>query len=253
MVSIAYGADDKEMATMWANVLDSGKSRSQAHQAPSIPRLHPIYLPFKTQHVILVSVQSSLEECCLEFGNIWVPELMKARGWREAESIELTQWTQRFSKLAKSLPPSAIKPITVKTVGQVLFGTSNLRHSAVHRHPTSAAGIVNMLSAAIDFVEALNDPERAKRIINIKMQLETGIEEIVQHQNLLENKLADQFKEIARRRAELDELERFSIQEMLAADKKQREEVGCAYESFLAGFQQVSNPCSCSQVPILTE
>lgn len=229
-----------------ANLLDSQQSTSQARHALPIPRLHPVYLPFKTQHRILVPVQSLLEECCLEFGNTWVPDLMKARKWHEAESIELTEWTKRFSKYAKSLPPSAIKRIPGKSIAEVLFGTSTLCHSAVHRLSTSAAGILNMLSSAITFAEALNDFKRAEKIAEIKTQLEASIEEIVQHQNLLECKLTDQFKDIARRRAELDELERSSIEEMLETDEKQRTEVGSAFESFLVGSQPVFNPCACN-------
>lgn len=229
-----------------ANLLDSTQSAPQALQALPIPRLHPVYLPFKTQHNVLVLVQSLLEECCFDFGNTWVPDLMEARKWYEVESIELTQWTQRFLKYTKSLPRSAVKPIAGKSIAEVLFGTSSLRHSAVHRLPTSAAGIVNMLSAAITFTEALNDSKRAEKIAEIKRQLEASIGEIVQHQNLLERKLTDQLKEIARRRAELDKLERSSIEEMLAMDKKQRTEVGTAFESVLVGSRQVSNPCACN-------
>ena len=155
---------------------------------------------------------------------------MKARKWHEAESIELTEWTKRFSKYAKSLPPSAIKPIPGKSIAEVLFGTSTLRHSAVHRLSTSAAGILNILSSAITFAEALNDSKRADKIAEIKTQLEASIEEILQHQNLLECKLTGQFEDIARRRAELDVLERSSIEEMLETDEKQRTEVGSAFE-----------------------
>ena len=232
-----------------ANLLDSQQSTYRAQHTLSIPRLHPVYLPFKTQHRILVPVQSLLEECCLEFGNTWVPDLMEARKWNEAESIELTEWTKRFLKYAKSLPPSAIKPVPGKSIAKVLFGTSTLRHSAVHRLPTSAAGILNMLNAAITFAEALNDSKRAEKVAEIKTQLEASIDEIVQHQNLLERKLTDQFEDIARRRAELDELERSSIEEMLATDKKQRAEVGSAFESLLVGYQQISNPCTCNHTP----
>ena len=39
---------------------------------------------------------------------------------------------------------------------------------------------------------------------------------------------------------------RLSIEEMLATDKKQRTEVGSAFESFLIGSQQISSPCACS-------
>ncbi len=176
-----------------------------------------------------------LEESCLEFGNAWVPDLIEARKWHEAESIELTEWTKRFSKYAKSLPPLAIKSIAGKSIAEVLFGISALRHSPVHRLPTSVAGILNMLHAANSFAEALNDSKRAENIVEIKTQLEASIEEIVQHQYLLERKLRDQFEDIARRRAELDELERLSIEEMLAKDKKQRTEVGSTFESFLIG------------------
>lgn len=229
-----------------ANLLNSIQSTSQARQALSIPRLHPIYLPFKSQHKILVQVQCLLEECCLEFGKTWVPDLMEARKWHEAESIELTEWTKRFLKHANSLPPSAIKPIAGKSVAEVLLGTSTIRHSAVHRLRTSAAGILNMLSAAINFAEALYDSKRAEKVMELKTLLETSIEQIVQHQNLLERKLAEQLDDIAARRAELDELERSSIEEMLATDKKLRTEVGSAVETFLVGSQQVPNLCACS-------
>lgn len=98
-----------------------------------------------------------------------------------------------------------------------------------------------MLKAAITFTEALNDSKRTERITEIKTQLEASIEEIVQHQNLLERKLTDQLQDIARRRAELEELERSCVQEMLEADKQQRTEVGAALEGFLVGSTQVSN------------
>ena len=207
----------------------------------SVPQLHPVCLPFKTQHKILVFVQHLLEECCFEFGNAWVPDLMEARKWHEVESVELNQWTQEFLKHVKLPPPSAIKPIAGKSITEILWETHPIRHSAVHRLPTSAAGIVNMLTAAIDFTEALRCSKQTEKITDIKVQLESSMEEIVQHQTLLERKLTDQLEEIARRRAELDKLERSSIEEMLAVDKKQRAEVGAAFEIILADTNKVSN------------
>ena len=138
-----------------------------------------------------------------------------------------------------------MKSIAGKTTAEILFDTSIIRHSAVHRLRTSAAGILNMLGAAITFAEAHNDSKRAERVTEIKRRLEASVEEIVQHQNLLERKLTDQLEDLARRRAELDELERSSIEEMLATDQEQRTEIGSAFESFLVGSEQVSNPCAC--------
>ncbi|KAL8915058.1 MAG: hypothetical protein Q9171_000498 [Xanthocarpia ochracea] len=245
--TVKYAAEGKTIET---NVLEPcQQSTTQAQHLLSVPRLHPVYLPFRTQHRILVLVQALLEQCCLDFGNTWVPDWMHARKWHEAEAIELTEWTKRFLKCIKMLPSTAIKCIPGKSTGEVLFATSTLRHSAVHRLPTSAAGILNMLDAAITFTDALNDLQRAENIIKIRKQLEASIEEIVQHQNLLERKLGDQLLDIARRRAELDELERLSIEEMLATDKHQRSEVSLVLEGFLGYSRLVPNPCACSHAP----
>ena len=214
--------------------LESMQSSSPSPKAHSVPSLHPVYLPFKTQHRILVPVQSLLEECCFAFGNVWVPDVMEARKWYDAESIELTQWTTRVAKHTKSLPSSAIHSPTNKSITEVLFGTSKLRHTAVHRLRTSASGILRMLNSAIIFAETLNDSERAEKVKEIKVQLEVIIGDIVQHQNLLQRKLTDQLEDIARRRAELDELEKVSIREMLEADERQRAEVGSSMERFLS-------------------
>ena len=151
---------------------------SKHGQSNLMPKLHSLYLPFKTQHKILTVVQTILEECCFDFGKTWVPRLMKAQKWDEPESIELTQWVKIFSKHTKDLPTSATQPIAGKSLKQVLFGTSNLRHAAVHRVPTTAAEIVNMLCAAHSFTTALNDPVRAIEIENIKVQLSLVIADV---------------------------------------------------------------------------
>jgi hypothetical protein len=215
-----------------------------------MPRLHPVYLPFRTQHQILTLVQSVLEECCFEFGNSWVPELMKAQKWEEAELVELTQWIQEFSKHGKSVPSEATRPAAGKSLEHVLFATSSLRHSAVHRRPTSAAGILEMLNAAITFSEALNDTKRATQIGEIKNELAIIIEDIVQHQNLLERKLCDQLKDLAKRRAEIDELERLAIENMLNNDKSHRTSRGSAVEDFLAELKQASQTCTSERTSI---
>ncbi|KAL8777877.1 MAG: hypothetical protein Q9213_007669 [Squamulea squamosa] len=224
--------------------LDETKARAKDEAGPESTIKPDAIEP--GQHRLLVLVQRLLEESCFEFGITWVPEMMKARHWDEAESIELTQWTKRFSQFTKTLPPTAIKRTPGKSIAEVLFATSTLRHSAVHRLRTSAAGILQMLIAATTFAEALNDSKRSEKLVEIKMQLEASIDENVQHQNLLERKLTEQLDDIARRRTELDALERSSIEEMLATDKLQRNDVGSVFETFLVGSQHVPDPYVCS-------
>ena len=66
------------------------------------------------------------------------------------------------------------------------------------------------------------------------------IEGIVQHQTLLERKLSDQLQDLARRRAEIDELERSAVEDMLKNDKQHRISAGSGMEDFLVNCKQAS-------------
>ena len=171
-------------------------------------RLHPTYIPFRTQHKILTFVQSTLEKCCLDFGRTWVPQLMKAKKWDEPESIELTEWIKQFPKYTKGLPTSATRKIAGKNLNQVLSNTTNLRHTAVHRTPTSIGGIIDMLHAACDFASTLKDTPRAVLIRTIADQLSASIEILSQGQGLLQRTAFDEFEVTAKGRIELDKLEK---------------------------------------------
>ena len=205
-----------------------------------VSTLQPVYLPFKTQHRILTFAQSILEECCLEFGKTWAPDLMEAQGWDEAESIELNRWTTSFSKYAEKLPPSATRPISGKSLNQILFDTNSLRHSAVHRLPKSAPEILDMLHAACFFAEALNDTMRMARIEGIKEQLTMSIHGIVHHQSLLKRKLSGKLEDLAKKKAEIEELERLEMEDMLQNDKIKRIEAGAVIENVIADLQRAS-------------
>ncbi|KAI4169187.1 MAG: hypothetical protein LQ348_007330 [Seirophora lacunosa] len=206
----------------------------------------PIHLLFKTQHHLLVKVQTLLEECCFNFGKIWVPIEMEILGWHEAEAVELTQWTERFlGSIQPSPPPSAMKPITGTSMPEVVRQTSRLRHAAVHRLPASPAKLVEMLGAAVSLAEALDGSEQAQKLARIKEQAENCMQEITQHQSLLERKLADQLEDLSRRRAELDELERLYKAEVAASSRKKRTEVGSTLEAVFNGCHLVCPISGC--------
>ncbi|KAL9009721.1 MAG: hypothetical protein Q9173_005280 [Seirophora scorigena] len=206
----------------------------------------PIHLLFRTQHQLLVKVQTLLEECCFNFGKMWVPIEMEVLGWHETEAVELTQWTERFlGSISPSLPPSAIKPITGTSMPEVVRRTSRLRHAAVHRLPASPAELVEILGAAVSLAEALDGSEQAQKIARIKEQAENCMQEITQHQSLLERKLTDQLEDLSRRRAELDEVERLYRAEVAASSRKKRTEVGSTLEAVFNGCQRVYPTCGC--------
>ena len=191
-------------------------------------RLHSIYIPFRIQHRILTFVQSTLEACCWGFGQTWVPHLMKANNWDEPESIELTEWIKHFSKRTKGLPPSAIRPIAGKSLNQVLFNTTTLRHRAVHRKPTSVGGIMDMLHAAYDFALALKDKPRAALIKTIEEQLAASINVLSQGQGLLQHTTSDELEVTAKGRTELDKLEKLWTINLKGYENVQRTEAASA-------------------------
>jgi hypothetical protein len=224
--------------------LSHARTSTQKQDLDPIPRLHPVYLPFRTQHQILKSVQSMLEECCFEFGKSWLPEMMKVKGWEEVESVELNEWVKTFSSYMKAIPLAATKPAVGEELKTVIFGIRDLRHSAVHRWRTSAERTIEMLDTATNFTQALKDTERTAYIRTIRKELAVEIKAIVQNQVLLERKLSDQSKDFARRRAEIDGLERLAIEDMINNDKAHRFSSGSVIENFLTGLSEVLNTYS---------
>ena len=100
---------------------------------------------------------------------------MKAHNWHEVESIELTQWVKAFCTYTGDIPTSATRSVAGKDLKEVLYDTSSLRHAAVHRLPTTAADLVNMLRAAHSFTTALNNPLRTSEIERTRIKVSLAI------------------------------------------------------------------------------
>ena len=204
-------------------------------------RLHPIYIPFRTQHRILTFAQSTLEACCWDFGQTWVPHLMKANKWDEPESIELTEWIKQFPKYTKGLPTSATRPIAGKSLNQVLSDTTTLRHRAVHRKPTSVRAIMEMLQAAYDFALALKDTPRAGLIRTIEEQLAASTDILSQGQGLLQHTAFDELEVTAKGKAELDKLEQLWTINLGGSENVQRTEAASALKNAITDPQHDSS------------
>ncbi len=61
-----------------------------------IPSLFPVYLPFRTQHRLLVKVQAILEQACFDFGQRKMPDVLRKHQWDCPESCELNLWAAEF-------------------------------------------------------------------------------------------------------------------------------------------------------------
>lgn len=171
-----------------------------------------------------------LEECCFDFGHHWVPDQMKKNGWREVESLELTQWTQWF---VKNKPAATTRPIEGKSIAVTLSAIGVIRHTAVHRVRTSADEILDMVDAAETFANMLYDESKVMELRQIKTELSAKLQEIRLHKTTMKRKLTERLEDIARRRADLDRLENAYVEDFRVTDEKHRKDAGAAIEAYL--------------------
>ncbi|OCK80284.1 hypothetical protein K432DRAFT_434859 [Lepidopterella palustris CBS 459.81] len=150
-----------------------------ASKAPfHIPSLFPVYLPFATQHFLLVKVQTILERACFDFGQQTIPDIMQKNRWDCPESAELNLWATEFLKRQGVFHKR-------KDIGQSLenlfCSVADIRHAAVHR-------------------------------------IHMAIEELERNKHVLSSKLEETRKSIAAQREELDRLEKAAVSEMIRED-----------------------------------
>jgi len=179
------------------------------------PSLYPSYLLYKIQYLILIIAQRQLEECCFDFAAKWLPSLLEEHKWDCAEAVELTKWTRALAKRCDKVAPSAIDNGSEAPLKEVFFSTNVLRHTAVHRLPTTARGIYKMIQSASRLVQTLGDYSRAIELENLHLEIGSRIRDIELNKNFLENRLDEQLQAISEQRAELDRREREAIATML--------------------------------------
>ncbi len=130
-----------------------------------LPSLYPSYLPYRAQHLILNTAQQILEESCFDFAMTSVPSLLQERKWECAAAGELTQWTKIFrSNRAKPWASTLGTDFGSGEARGMLTAVSNLRHTAVHRLPTTARGVSQLLESAVKLMQVLEDGLRAAQL-----------------------------------------------------------------------------------------
>ncbi|KIM95471.1 hypothetical protein OIDMADRAFT_67125, partial [Oidiodendron maius Zn] len=127
----------------------------------------PIYLPFRTQHGLLVHLQKLLEGICYDFGKREIPDLLQHRGWDCVESVELNRWTDEFLKRQRKFPASKHDK---KPLEQLFRSIANIRHAAVHRIPVSAKGIEKFLLDAEALATLLGDAKNTEKIAKLRRE-----------------------------------------------------------------------------------
>ena len=184
-----------------------------------IPSLYPVYLPYQTQHRLLLKVQGILENACYNFGSQEMKDIIEREGWDCPECVELNIWARTI--LANH---DRFQPVDLESLGQPISELTSsiirLRHTVVHRLRVSANGLERFLADAVALAQLLHDEHSTRSLARLRRETLVSIEELKRNKDLLESRLSSKLKQIADQRIELDRLEHTIVEEMLKADKE---------------------------------
>ncbi|KAK5215328.1 hypothetical protein LTR72_011610 [Exophiala xenobiotica] len=204
---------------------DLSESRISPRKRPflntkvEVPSLYPVYLPYRTQHRLLLKVQGIHENACYNFGSREMKDIMAKKGWDCPECVELNVWARTFLT-----NQGCFQPVDLEGLGQsfseLTSSISHLRHAVVHRLRISAEGLERFLVDAEALTQLLHDDHSTMSLARLRRDTQMSIEELKRNKDLLESRLNSKLKQISDQRIELDRLEQSIVDEMLKADKE---------------------------------
>ncbi|KAK5077834.1 hypothetical protein LTR64_003765 [Lithohypha guttulata] len=198
----------------------------RTHSAIATPTsLYPVYLPFQTQHKLLVLAQETLERACYDFTIASMPELIKSEGWDCAEALELNIWTRKMESREDKFLAEDVAELG-KPFNDLLDTVAQIRHTAVHRLRISANRIGLYLQDAESLSRLLHDRGCLQSLSRLRRETHLAIEDLKGNKDLLESQLAVKMKDITARRAELDRLEGSVVADMMREDQEYAQLVG---------------------------
>ena len=118
------------------------------------------------------------------------------------------------------LPSHALKSKDGSSMAAQFVAVNKLRHSAVHRLPTTVKGILGMLQSALDFSGTLRDQVREQRFTDLYVEVESKMKALELNKNFLETRLEEELNEIAMEREKLDLREREAARRAIKEDKE---------------------------------
>ncbi|KUL81336.1 hypothetical protein ZTR_10421 [Talaromyces verruculosus] len=225
-------SDDEEVEAP-EDAIPSSNNAQLAFDEDSTPKeqplhnisLYPIFFPYRAQHAILSKVQSALEDCCFEFVRKWQPAILEDRAWDCAAAVELTKWTRLLAKKAEKFPQHAFKIGNVP-LNEILFATHKIRHTAVHRLPTTCLGVGALVESAVILAETLQDSLRTAKFEDLRLEIDSKIKSMELNKNVLENTLCQKLQEIQRQRDDLDLQEKELREKVIRDDGENKNLIG---------------------------
>ncbi|KAF5976578.1 hypothetical protein FBULB1_6889 [Fusarium bulbicola] len=174
-----------------------------------------VHLPFPTEHLLMEKLQKTLELACYQYGIRNLQSAMEMRDWDCPEAVELNRWTELLEKEGNLQQEGFNKPLK-----ELLQSIAQIRHTAVHRVRTDSSGLQRFLADAEDLARALGDDTCREAISKLRLDTQSTITELTENKQCLKLQLDKAQKEIAKRRAELDQQGQENLRHMENEDKR---------------------------------
>lgn len=159
--------------------------------------LYPIYLPMNAQYQLLQELQSLLEKACFQFSETNLEDVLQKRQWECPEAIELNVWAGVLKTKAGIFASEDWERLG-KPWTELLSSIVQIRHTCVHRLRVTAARIKQFLTDAVSFTMLLKSGESQNAVRRLRQEYEAIVEEVGRNKDLLEARLAEETKDIAR-------------------------------------------------------
>ncbi|KAH7110779.1 hypothetical protein B0J13DRAFT_577413 [Dactylonectria estremocensis] len=202
-----------------------------------VPSLFPVYLPFRTQHQLLVKVQTILEQACFAFRQRVMPDVLQKNRWDYPKSTEHNLWATKF--LQRQSGFANRKGNTGKPLKKLFRSVADVRHTAVHRIRVSARGVEQFLLDAEGMATLLEDEVCLKSLTKLRRDIELVIEELERNKHV-SSKLGETLKRTADQRAELDRIEEEAIAEMVKEDGEYQVFAGSNLEQAIMSLDAIA-------------
>ncbi len=146
-------------------------------------------------------------------------------------AVELNKWTELFRKgKTRAFLSNDSQDFESKEVQETLTAVSHLRHTAVHRLHITARAISQLLDAAVNLAETLQDNLRAAQLDELRFDINIQIKAMELSKNVLEDTVSAELQKIQQKRGELERMETELIRTMLDDDKNNKTLVGSLLE-----------------------
>ncbi|KAI9728096.1 MAG: hypothetical protein M1834_007812 [Cirrosporium novae-zelandiae] len=180
--------------------------------------------------MILTGVQHLLEECCFDFASRWLPSVLKDGGWDCAEALELDKWVATLRKNRWKLPDHAFQVGPGVSLLMIFPPIDKIEETAVHRLPTKATKVNEMIDHAARFAKVLRDPVREMRLEELHGRMEDMIRAMERQKDELESQNKAEMERIAEERVKLIKKESEALAKMVEEDDRNKHVLGSLIE-----------------------